>query len=75
LSIDDTGPMTLVWKDQEIEVGFYVSQYSGKLTLHINTKEIPDAIKGPALRVVLNDDFEDPLWDYELGHLLKNNDA
>lgn len=53
----------LAFEGQEIEVDLYVSEATGRLTLYIDTTNIPDTAYGPDLRIVLNDDFEDPIWD------------
>jgi hypothetical protein len=53
----------LSFEGQEIEVDLYISETTGRLTLHIDTIDIPDTAYGPDLRIVLNDDFEDPIWD------------
>ncbi len=60
--------MSVILSDEEheVEVDLYVSEHlPGKLTLHIDTTGIPETLKGPALRIVLNDDFENPIWDYD----------
>lgn len=57
----------LAFEGKELEVDLYVSDLTGRLTLYIDTTGIPDAAYGPDLRIVLNDDFEDPIWDGEVG--------
>lgn len=49
--------------DDELEVSLWRSENDGQLTLHIGTTDIKDNQDGPVLRVILNDDYDDPIWE------------
>lgn len=53
----------VAFEGKEVEVDLYISEATGRLTLYIDTTGIPDTQYGPDLRIVLNDAFEDPIWD------------
>lgn len=53
----------VAFEGKEVSVDLYVSEITGKLTLYIDTTGISDTQYGPDLRIVLNDDFENPIWD------------
>jgi len=48
---------------KNVSVDKYISTIDNKVVVHIDTYELPENNKGPMLRIYLNDDTENPLWD------------
>jgi len=53
--------------DTTVGIELYNNAITNKLEMRIDTTEIADTQYGPDIRIILNDDYEDPIWDGDEG--------
>lgn len=47
----------------KVEFDVYVSENDGVTVIHIDTGELPENENGPIMRVYINDDVENPVYN------------